>query len=115
MTFILCLVLLLIMFIIFTFRSVECFFFYHKDWKRWKYMQKHINNFEYLKKVKYYAGEIYVFKFISDNYKLFPGNEYEFIIFPTSCGLISKNSIILSDYDKYNANKIRNLLIKKIT
>lgn len=110
MTFILYLVLLFIIFVICTFRSVECFLFYHKDWKRWKYMQKHINNFEYLEKNKYYDGDIYVFKFTSNNYKLFPETEYKFIIFPTTCGLISKNDIILTDYDKYNANKVRNNL-----
>lgn len=115
MTFILYLVLLLfIIFVICTFQSVECFLFYHKDWKRWKYMQKHINDFEYLEKVKYSAGDAYIFKFTSNNYTLFPKNKYKFIIFPTSCGLISTNDIILTDYDKYNANKVRNLLINKI-
>lgn len=86
-----------------------CYIYLHKEWKQWKYIQKHINSEVFL---KYDADQYVEFKFIPKNSKLFLENEYSLYYCKKDklCFLCTIEECILSKYDKYNSRKTAELI-----
>lgn len=88
-----------------------CYVYLHKEWKQWKYIQKHISSEVFL---KYDDDQYAEFKFIPKNSKLFLENEYSLYYCKKDklCFLSTIEECILSKYDKYNSRKTAELIEK---